>query len=215
VSTVAAYCSFLGSPRTTWVRLGVSPPRDSGDLLMALNQAAACGLYSQDVALRDVIGTLNQAGFGNEDICVMLSPTHPISRVVRDARILDPEPKTSIGAGAIGTGMIGWLSRLGAVLIPTVGFFARSQAFFHAMMAGMDSPALCASSRTLVALGFSEFEAGRFEHQLHRRGALIYVSCAEDARSNWAIQLLQRTGARETATLDGDKGRELMSGAAA
>lgn len=164
---------------------------------MSLNKAAAYGLYSQHAALREVVGTLNQAAFGSEDICVVLSPTHPISTVVRDARILDPERPTSLSAG-----MIGWLSKLGAVLIPTVGFFARSQAFFHAMMAGMDSPALCASSRTLVALGFPEFAAERFEDQLHRRGALVYVSCAEAASSNWAIQLLQRTGARETATLD-------------
>ncbi|HSZ64102.1 MAG TPA: hypothetical protein VK828_20055 [Terriglobales bacterium] len=159
---------------------------------------------------------MNQAGFGSEDICVMLSPTHPISTVVRDARILDPERKTNLSAG-----MIGWLSKFGAVLIPTVGFFARSQSFFHAMMAGMDSPASCASSRTLLALGFSEFEAERFEGQLHRRGALVYVSCAEVARTNWAIQLLQRTGAKESATLDknldknSDKDRKLMSEAAA
>ncbi|MGA7286550.1 MAG: hypothetical protein WBX02_00530 [Terriglobales bacterium] len=179
---------------------------------MALTKPAAYGLYSQDVALREVIGTLNQAGFGNEDICVMLSPTHPISTIVRDARILDPERKTALSAG-----MIGWLSKFGAVLIPTVGFFARSQAFFHAMMAAMDSPALCASSRTLVALGFPEFEAERFEDHLHHRGALIYISCAEAAETNWAMQLLQHTGAKETATLDQDKdkGRKLMSEAAA
>ena len=179
---------------------------------MALNKPAAYGLYSQDVALREVIGTLNQAGFVDEDICVMLSPTHPISTIVRDGRILDPERKATLSAG-----MIGWLSKFGAVLIPTVGFFARSRAFFHAMMAGMDSPTLCASSRTLVALGFPEFDAERFEGHLHRRGALIYVSCAEAAKTNWAIQLLQRTGARETATLDLDKykGKKLMSEAAA
>lgn len=181
---------------------------------MTLNKPAAYGLYSEDVALREVIGTLNQAGFGNEDICVMLSPTHPISTIVRGARILDPERKATLSAG-----VIGWLSKFGAVLIPTVGFFARSQDFFHAMMAGMDSPALCASARTLVTLGFPEFEAERLEDQLHRRGALIYVSCAEAAKTNWAIQLLQGTGARETATLDldgdnGDKRKKLMSGAA-
>lgn len=44
---------------------------------MVLNKPAAYGIYSQDVALREVINTLNQAGFGNEDICVMLSPPIP------------------------------------------------------------------------------------------------------------------------------------------
>jgi hypothetical protein len=181
---------------------------------MALDNPAAYGFYSQDVAVRDVIITLNQAGFGNDDIFVVLSPTHPISTVVRDARILGPQRKTALTAG-----MIAWLSRLGAVLIPNLGFFAHSKTFFHAMMAGMDSPALCASSRTLMALGFSDLEAERFEDQLYRRGALIYVSCAEVAKTNWAVQLLQRTGAKETATLEKDKDkhkdRKLVSEAAA
>jgi hypothetical protein len=165
---------------------------------MALNKPAAYGLYPQDVALREVIGILNQAGFGKEDMCVMLSPTHPIATIVRDAGILNAERDST----ALTAGMIGWLSKLGAVVIPTIGFFVHSQAFFHALMAGMDSPALCASSRTLVVLGFPEFEAERFEDQLHHCGALIYVSCLESAKTNWAIELLQRTGAIEAATLE-------------
>ena len=46
---------------------------------MPLNSPAAYGMYSHDVALKDVVHTLNQAGFENEDICMMLSPTHPIA----------------------------------------------------------------------------------------------------------------------------------------
>jgi hypothetical protein len=203
-----------GAPLDTLAPHEDSPsfPATSEDLLMAFNKAAAYGLYSHNVVLREVTGTLNQAGFENEEICVVLSPTHPLSTIVRDARILDPGGKTVLSASTID-----WLSKFGAVLIPTVGFFAGSQAFLHAMMTGMDAPARRASSMTLVALGFSEFDAERFEDQLHRCGALIYVSCVEAARTNWAVQLLQSTGAKETATLDEhkDKDRELMSGAAA
>ena len=176
---------------------------------MAFNTPAAYGLYSPNVALREVTCTLNQAGFANEDICLLLSPDHPISTAVRDARILDPGQGT-----AHRDGMIGWLSSFGGVSIPSVGFLARSRAFFHAMMKGLVSPAPRSGSRTLAALGFPELEADRFEDQLQRRGALIYISCAEVARSNWAIQLLQRTGAEETATLE-DKNAELTSRAAA
>jgi len=174
---------------------------------MALNRPAAYGLYPQDVALREVIGILNQAGFGKEDMCLMLSPTHPIATIVRDAGILNSEHDST----AVTAGLIGWLSKLGAVLIPTIGFYVHSQAFFHALMAGMDSPALCASSRTLEALGLPEDEAERFENQLHHCGALIYMSCPESAKANRAIELLQRTGAREAATLE----RELAAEGAA
>jgi hypothetical protein len=88
------------------------------------------------------------------------------------------------------------------VLIPTVGFFIRSQAFFHALMVAREASALCGNARTLVGLGFSEEEAERFEDQLGDLGVLVYVSCAEEAKTVWAREVLRHTGAQEAATLD-------------
>jgi hypothetical protein len=165
---------------------------------MALNTSAAYGMYPQDVVLNDVVRTLNQAGFDNEDICMMLSPTHPIATVVRDASLFNSECESN----AVTAGLIGWLSGFGAVLIPTVGFFIKSQAFFHALMISRDAPALCANARTLVGLGFSEDEADRFEGQIRHLGVLVYVSCPESAKTMWACEVLRHTGAREASTLD-------------
>src|SRR5271155_4320 len=133
---------------------------------MAMNSAAAYGIYSQDIALDDVVRNLNEAGFENENICMMLSPNHPIASIVRDASLFNTEKETS----AVTAGLIGWLSEFGAVLIPTVGFFIRSQAFFHALMVAREGPALCGNARTLVGLGFSEEEAEHFEDQLGELG---------------------------------------------
>lgn len=163
---------------------------------MAVNTAAAYGIYSQNVALTDVVRNLNQAGFENEDICMMLSPTHPIASIVRDASLFNAERE----ATAVTAGLIGWLSGFGAVLIPTVGFFIRSHAFFHALMVAQPAPALCGNAKTLVGLGFSEDDAERFEDQL---GVLVYVSCAESAKTIWAREVLRHTGAHEAATLEG------------
>ena len=165
---------------------------------MAANTAAAYGMYSQDVVLNDVVHTLNQAGFENEDICMMVSPTHPIASVVRDASIFNTERESS----ALTAGLIGWLSKLGAVVIPTVGFFIRSRAFFHALMVSREAPALCGNARTLVGLGFSENEAERFENQLRHLGVLVYVSCSQKEKTFWAREAFQHTGAKEVATLD-------------
>jgi hypothetical protein len=167
---------------------------------MTTNRPAAYGLYPRDVALPEIVHTLNDAGFAKEDICMMLSPTHPIATIVREASILNAERE----ATAATAGLIGWLSEFGAVLMPTIGFFIRSQAFFHALVVAKHSPALCGSSRSLVALGFGDDEAERFEDQLRQDGVLIYVSCSESAKTNWAIELLQRTGAREAATLEAE-----------
>jgi hypothetical protein len=164
---------------------------------MALN-TAAYGLYAQDVALADVVHTLNSAGFENESICMMLSPTHPIASQVRDASVFNSECKSSTVTAAL----IGWLSEFGAVMIPTVGFFIRSQTFFHALMVARGTPALCENSRTLSGLGFSDDDADRFENQLREVGVLVYVACPESEKMTWACELLRHTGAREASTLD-------------
>ena len=160
--------------------------------------SAAYGLYPHDVPLHDVVRTLNQAGFDNEDICMMLSPAHPISSVVRDASFLNTEREAS----AVTAGLIGWLSEFGAVVIPTIGFFIRSQQFFRALVVAKDSTALCGNTRPLVSLGFSEIDAERYENQLREVGVLVYVACQESARTGWARELLSRTGAVEASTLE-------------
>lgn len=165
---------------------------------MALNSPAAYAMYPHDVALNKVVDTLNQAGFKNEDICMMLSPTHPLAALVRDASLFNSERKSNDVTAAL----IGWLSEFGAVMIPTVGFFIRSQAFFHALMVARDTPALCGNSNSLAGLGFSDEEASRYESQLRRSGVLVYVSCSEPEKTSWACEVLRRTGACGAATLE-------------
>ncbi len=165
---------------------------------MAMNTTAAYGIYSQDVALADIVRNLNQAGFENESICMLLSPGHPIASIIRDANLFNDERVSS----AVTTKLIGWLSEFGAVMIPTVGFFIRSQAFFHALMVARDAPALCGNARTLAGLGFTEEEAERYEDRLNHRGVLVYISCADVAKTHWAREVLRHTGAQEAATLE-------------
>jgi hypothetical protein len=165
---------------------------------MAMSTTAAYGFYPHDIALTEVVRNLNLAGFENESICMMLPPGHPIASIVRDASLFNAEKE----ATAVTAGMIGWLSEFGAVLIPTVGFFIRSQAFFHTLMSSREAPGLCGNTRTLIGLGFSEKEAERFEDQIGNLGVLVYVSCAESAKTLWAREVLRHTGAREAATLE-------------
>jgi hypothetical protein len=184
--------------------------RRRGAFDMAVSTTAAYGFYPPDIALTDVVRNLNLAGFENENICMMLPPGHPIASIVRDASLFYAEKE----ATAVTAGLIGWLSEFGAVLIPSVGFFIRSQAFFHTLMVAREAPALCGNARTLMGLGFSEREAERFEAQLGNLGVLVYVSCAESAKTLWAREVLRHTGAREAATLEENTLEEKMSAAA-
>jgi hypothetical protein len=130
-------------------------------------------------------------------ICMVLSPAHPAATVVRDAGILDAKPEES----ATSARMIGWFSEFGAVVIPTVGFFIRSQAFFRALVTEQNIPSLSRGSGTLVGLGFSEGEARRLGHQLSDVGAMVYVSCPESGKADSALALLRTAGAKEAASV--------------
>ena len=160
---------------------------------MAVSTQAAYGMYAHDVALQQVVQTLNQSGLEKEDICMMVSPRHPIAAIVREENILN--------ASAAAAGLIGWLMKFGAVMIPTVGLFIRSQAFLQALVVREDSPNAYGNSKALVGLGFSEGDALRFERQLREAGVLVYVACPENSKPTWAVELLRRSGACETATL--------------
>jgi len=162
------------------------------------NTAAAYGVYPNAVELAEVVHTLNAAGFENERMCLVLAPTHPIAAIVRDANILNHEREAS----AVTAGLIGWLSEFGAVLIPSIGFFIRSQEFFHALLVARDAPPLCGNSRTLAGLGFADIDAARLEGQMQQIGFLVYVASSEVARVRWALELLRITGAEESATLE-------------
>lgn len=164
---------------------------------MRVNRTAAYAMYPRNVALPEVVSALNQAGFENEDICMVLSPAHPAATAAENATVGDVAREQS----ALSARMIGWFSELGAVVIPTVGFFIRSQAFFHALLVEQNFPGLSRGSRTLLGLGFSHDEAKRLGHQLCDVGALVYVSCPEGAKADWAIELLRRAGAKEAASL--------------
>ena len=165
---------------------------------MSSNATAAYGMYPRNVALPDVVGALSQAGFDKADICMVLSPAHPDAAAVSDTNMFDAEAKKS----ATSARMIGWFSGFGAVVIPTVGLFVRSQAFLEALFGEQASSSLSRGSRALVGLGFSQDDAERLGHQLCDVGALVYVSCREGAKADGAIELLRNAGAREAASFD-------------
>jgi hypothetical protein len=181
---------------------------------MTGTETAAYGMYSRNAALSEIVYSLNRAGFDKEDICMVLSPAHPVATAVCDATIRSEKEERAMSAR-----LIGWFSEFGAVVIPTVGFFIRSQAFFRALVVEQKCPSLSRGSHTLVGLGFSEPEAKRLGHELSDVGALVYVSCRELDKTNSAIELLRRAGAKEAASLgtanSGAATLEMAAGAAA
>lgn len=159
---------------------------------------AAYGMYADYVALRQVVQTLNQSGFDKEDICVMVSPQHPLATVVREANILGAGREAS----AATRGTFSWLMKLGALVIPSVGLFIRSRAFLDALLTCEDSGTLYDHSHALAGLGFSEDEAERCESHMREMGVLVYVFCPEVEKITSATDVMRRMGAYEAATVE-------------
>lgn len=159
-------------------------------------RTAAYGMYSRDVALPEVVCALNRAGIDKENICMVLSPAHPDAAIFQESgnTVASHEPTTT-------TRMIRWFSEFGAVVIPTIGVFIRSQDFFRVLLGNQNSSPLSRGSRTLMDLGFSQDEAKRLGTRLSDVGALVYVSCPESSEATGAIELLRSTGAQEASGL--------------
>jgi len=136
---------------------------------------------------------LNQAGFQNEEICVLLAPQHPIAEIVKDA-CRAPAPDSA----ACSASLVEWLGRMGAVVIPGVGFFVRSQQFLEAWLETNDGAADCS---LLSPLGIADGEARRIENDLCQDSAVIFVLSAKVADAEWAKEILLRSGAGEATCL--------------
>lgn len=164
---------------------------------MISSGTAAYGMYSRNVPLPEVVSALNRAGYHNEDICMVLSPAHPDAAIFQDNTndVVTSESATTAR-------MIRWFSEFGAVVIPTVGVFVRSQAFLNALFTDRTPSPVSRGCRTLVDLGFSQDDAKRLGRQLCDVTALVYVSCAAKDTASGAIELLRLTGAKEAASLE-------------
>lgn len=159
---------------------------------------AAHGMCPPNVDLEYVVQTLNHAGFANESICLLLAAGHPLARLMRDLRLLSSEADHA----AASSGLVQWLLRLGAVVIPRVGFFIRSRDFLHSLMVEPRTSSCQGIAATLLNLRIPETEAGRLEELIGDSGALVYVACEQFAQSQWAREILRRSGAAETRCLE-------------
>ncbi len=164
---------------------------------MTSTRTAAYGMYSREIALPEVVYALNRAGFEKENICMVLSPAHPAAAIFQDST----SAVASGRASSTTTRMISWFSEFGAVVIPTIGVFIRSQDFFRVLLSNQTSSGLSRGSGTLLDLGFSHDDAKRLGMRLSDVGALVYVSCPESAKASGVIELLWRTGAQEASSL--------------
>ena len=157
---------------------------------------AAYGIYPRGVELQAVAKALNQAGFGSNEICLLLAPGHPIATEVQEMRCFRGSSTSKVALETL----MSWLIGLGAVVISNLAFFVRSRDFVHALVEDRVS-AQAGHRGALANLGVPECEAGRLGARISNGGGLIYVNCGNSTQYEPALQVLRQTGAEETSCL--------------
>jgi hypothetical protein len=158
-------------------------------------RSAAYGIFSTCIGLQDVIASLNSAGFPYGDLCVFLSPSHPIAEDLRRLKA----PYTSLAREMELESKIAWLSKFGGFVIPGVGLFVGSRSYLPALTQVDCRPGRNESQGMLQNLGVPEEMAARCEASLRQDGMIVFVDCDGRAKSEWAREILQRLQAEEVS----------------
>jgi hypothetical protein len=163
---------------------------------------AACGIFSTRVRLEAVIASLNSAGFRSGDICVFLSPSHPIAEELRHLNT----PYASLAREVELESTVAWLAKFGGFVIPGVGLFVGSRSYLPALTQVDCRPGRTGNQGMLQNLGIPEEAATRYEARLRRDAMIVFVDCDGWAQSEWAREILQRLQAEEVS-LPGNAGQ--------
>jgi len=167
-------------------------------LIAPQTKTAAYAMFPADAQVEQVVRSLNLAGFGDENICVFLSPAHPIAEAVQNMKVNSSSHRSVASARA---GVVSWLSRFGAIVIPGVGFFIGSREFLSALAPHHRQSSVERRGELLAGLGIPQPDAARYEARVRRDATLIFVSCQGAARSQWAREILWRMRAEEVRLL--------------
>jgi hypothetical protein len=164
---------------------------------MIFSTTAAYAIYPMAAQIDEIIDNLNSAGCRDEDVCVLLAPTHRLAQAVRDARVA---PRV-LNSDSPTSDLLRWLSRFGAVIIPGVAFFISSRVFLRAVLAPCPATQNSGYADRLIGLGLPPKEADRYGDRLSRDAIIVFVCCNGAARAQWIREILRTTGAEETACL--------------
>jgi hypothetical protein len=167
-------------------------------LIAQESKTAAYAIFPVDAEVEEVLRSLNLAGFEDENICVFLTPTHPIAEGVQHMKV-NSSSDLSVEAGQ--AGVVSWLSRFGAFVIPGVGFFIGSREFLSALAPRHGQSSVDRRGELLAGLGIPQPDAARYEARVCSDATLIFVSCEGTARSQWAKEILWSMQAEEVSLL--------------
>jgi hypothetical protein len=168
---------------------------------MAGKNTAVFGIYKHRADLDNALLSLNDQGFRNEDVSVLL-PENLGSKELATVKATKAPEGTAAGvaSGAVVGGALGWLAGIGALAIPGLGPFIAAGPIVAAL-AGIGAGSVVGGlSGALIGIGIPEYEAKRYEGRIKAGGSLISVHCDNADWIKKAKVTLESTGAEDVSS---------------
>jgi hypothetical protein len=166
------------------------------------------GIFASRSALERAVVGLEQAGFRNEDVSVLLPENLGNKDLVTEKSSKSPEGAVTGGAtGGVVGGTLGWLAGIGALAIPGLGPFIAAGPIMAALAGAGAGAALGGVTGGLIGLGMPEFEAKRYDGRVRAGGSLLSVHCDSNDWAEKAEQIVRASGG-EDVTKAGEAGAD-------
>ena len=146
----------------------------------------------------DIVLHLQQSGFSNNDISVLLPDKGGTRDFAHERHTKAPEgAATGAGAGGVLGGALGWLVGIGTLAIPGLGPFIAAGPIMAALSGAAVGAAVGGISGALVGMGVPELEAKQFEAKLRQGNILISVHTEDSLERERVEEIFKHAGARD------------------
>jgi len=165
-----------------------------------MKNAIVCTVDNRAQA-EDAIRRLTEAGFGTNDISVLMSDAAGTKDFAHEHNTKAPEGAIGgAAAGGVLGGGLGLLVGLGALAIPGLGAFIAAGPLLAALGGAAAGGVVGGVTGALVGLGIPEIEAKVYEGKLHGGSLLMSVHVDNAEERKRAENLLKDLGAEHIST---------------
>jgi hypothetical protein len=166
-----------------------------------MSKQSACCIASSRYQAEEIIESLQDANFSNNDISVLFPDKETTRDFAHEKNTKAPEGAIAgVGTGGVLGGALGWIAGIGALTIPGVGPFIAAGPIMAALGGAAIGAAVGGITGSLIGLGIPEIEAKRYEGKIVAGNILIsvHVEDAEDVRV--AKEIFSEAGASDICT---------------
>jgi hypothetical protein len=159
---------------------------------------AVLGITDSHSRAERIVSTLQQSGFGPNDISVLFPDRHGTKDFAHAVGTKAPEGAVAGGTtGWVLGGTVGLLAGLGAVVVPGLGAFIAAGPLMSALTGAAVGAAAGGVAGALIGLGVPEVEAKAYESKVRGGNILLAVHTDNKEEREAAEAILKREGARE------------------